>query len=459
MTLPSALRVRLLPRGGLWRHRDFLNLWSAETISQFGTQVSLLAIPTVAILLLRASPFEVALLGTIEFLPFILFTLPAGVWVDRLRRRPVMIVGDLGRAISLLSIPVAYALGVLSIYQLYVVGFVNGILTVFFDVAYQSYLPSLVERDQIVEGNSKLEISRSGAQIGGPALGGTLIQALGAAWAIVVDALSFIASALFVFLIRKQEPSPAGSRAGGASTSAGIRTEVAEGLRYVLRHPYLRPIAACTGSSNFFGNLVFPIYLVYAYRELGLDPGLVGLVFGIGNLGYLAGALLSGRLPRRFGVGRTILASAFLFAPGVLLIPLAPRDNPVPFLIASGALGGFSTVVYNVNQVSLRQAITPERMQGRMNATMRFIVWGTIPIGSIVGGALATAIGLLPTLWIGAVGMFTTVLPVLFSPVRSLQRIPEPDRPDEAFPADSIAKVPEERTTITPGPVPTGDER
>ncbi|MDQ3870846.1 MAG: MFS transporter [Chloroflexota bacterium] len=457
--MPSAIAARLrLPGGGLWRHRDFLNLWSAETISQFGTQVSLLAVPTVAILLLGASAFEVALLGTIEFLPFILFTLPAGVWVDRLRRRPVLIVGDLGRAVSLLSIPVAYALGVLSIYQLYVVGFVNGVLTVFFDVAWQSYLPSLVDRDQIVEGNSKLEITRSGSQIGGPALAGYLIQVVGAAWAIVADALSFLGSALFVLRIRKQEAVPVGNAHRDAQTRPGMRTEVMEGLRYVLRHPYLRPIAACTGSSNLFTNLVFAIYLVYAYRELALDPAVVGLVFAVGNIGYLAGALLSGWLPRRFGVGPTIVGGALLFGPSALLVPLAPRDNPVPFLIASGAVGAFGSVVYNVNQVSLRQAITPGRMQGRMNATMRFIVWGTIPVGSLLGGVLGSAIGLLPTLWIGALGCLVPILPVVFSPVRSLRRIPEPEA-DETLTRDAIPSVPEERTTIASGPVATREGR
>jgi MFS family permease len=437
-----------------------MKLWSAETISQFGTQVTFLAIPLVAISVLQASAFQVALIAVFDFLPFIIFTLPAGAWIDRLRRRPVMIVGDVGRAVMLLSIPVAYELGVLTIYQLYLVGFVNGILTVFFDVAYQAYLPSLVERDQIVEGNAKLEISRSTAYIAGPGVGGVLIQVAGPALAVIADAISFIGSALFLFRIRKSEPAVERPTAAGEK-SPGIRAEVADGLRYVVGNRYLRPIAACTATSNLFGNLAFSIVLLYMARDLGLEPGLIGLIFAIGNIGTLAGAFTASRVPKRIGVGRTIVASALLFGPTMLLIPLAPREFPAPLLIASGLLAGYGNVLYNVNQVSLRQAITPERMQGRMNATMRFIVWGTIPVGAILGGVLATAIGLLPTLWIGALGSFIPGVFVLFSPVRSLKEIPEPEAEHPASVSEGEPTVaPADRTTVLPGPGPTltGDD-
>jgi MFS family permease len=452
--------VRLaLPRfTGLWRHPDFMKLWSAETISQFGTQITFIALPLVAAVILRVSPFEFGLLAVFEFLPFILFTLPAGAWVDRLRRRPVMIVGDIGRAVMLLTIPVAYWLDVLTIYQLYVVGFVNGIFTVFFDVAYQAYLPSLVEREQIVEGNAKLEISRSTAYIAGPGAGGILIQFAGAAVAVVADAISFIGSALFLFAIRKREPAPT-----RAETAEGgrvpLRTEIAEGLRYVLGHRLLRPIAACTGSSNLFGNIGFSIVLLYMARDLALEASAIGLIFAIGNIGALVGAFTSSTVPRLVGVGRSIVGSALLFGPTMLLIPLAPREFPAPLLIVSGLIAGFGNVIYNVTQVSLRQAITPDAMQGRMNATMRFIVWGTIPIGGLLGGVLGSTIGLLPTLWVSAIGSFIPGLFVLFSPVRTLKTVPEPEAAAESV-AD-VAKTPEERATMMPGPgpVPTGDER
>ena len=425
-------------RGGLWRHPDFLKLWSAETISQFGSQVTLLALPLVAILVLGASAFEVALLAAVETLPFLLLTLPAGVWVDRLPRRMILIVGDVGRALALISIPVAHLAGVLTMYQLYLVAFTTGVLTVFFDVAYQAYLPSLVERDQIVEGNSKLQVSASGAQIAGPGIAGFLVGAITAPLAILVDALSFLGSAAFVFLIRRSEP-PIEQREGAGGRLSRMRAEIGEGLRYVFRHPYLRNIAGSTATSNLFGNIFFAIFLVYAIRELQLRPEVIGLVLAVGNIGFLLGAVVANRVAERIGVGPAIVWSAFLFGPALVIVPLAPRELAVPVLIASGALAGLSTVVYNVNQVSLRQAITPERMQGRMNATMRFIVWGVNPIGAAIGGVLAATIQLVPTLWIGAIGSCFAFLWVLFSPVRSLQRIPEPTETAEA-PGDGTAE-------------------
>jgi MFS family permease len=418
--------VRLWPTGGLWRHRDFLKLWSAETISVFGSQISGLALPLVAILTLDVSAFEVALLGVVEFLPFILVSLPAGVWVDRLRRRPILIAGDLGRAALLASIPVAYLAGALTIWQLYVVGFAVGVFTVFFDVAYQSYLPSLVARDQLVEGNSKLEITRSASQIGGPGLSGLLVQALTAPGAVLVDAVSFVGSALFLFRIRTVEEKP--QRAGEGERGPGMKAELAEGLRWVLGNRLLRPIAASTATFNFFGNLMFAVLLVYLVRELGMSAGVIGLVMMLGNLGFLAGALTSSRISAKIGVGPAIVAGASL---GVvqLLVPLAPQDatGAIPFLVIAFLVSGFGVVLYNVNQVSLRQAITPERLQGRMNSVMRFIVWGVIPLGTLAGGAIASTTTLRTSVWVGAVGICLAAVPVLLSPVRSLRTVPDPD--------------------------------
>jgi len=433
----------------LVRHADFLKLWTAETISQFGTQVSLLAIPLVAVTILQATAFEVALLGTIEFLPFILFSLPAGAWVDRLRRRPILIVGDLGRAVMLVSIPVAYALDVLTIWQLYVVGFVAGTLTVFFDVSYQSYLPSLVDRDQLTEGNSKLEITRTIAQTAGPALSGGLIGLLTAPIAILLDSISYVASAFFVSLIRRKEPTPDRHVDEHGQAREGLRKEVAAGLRYVLGNPYLRGIAGATGTSNLFSNIAFATYIVYAVRELGLSAAEIGIVFGIGNLGALFGAFTGNRWSGRFGLGRTIVGSMFLSAPSVLLVALAPKSSPIPFLIASGLLGGFSSVVYNINQVSFRQAITPPTMQGRMNATMRFIVWGTIPIGAILGGIIATSVSLSAALWVGAMGSFLAVIPLLITPVHTLVTMPEPvDDAVDAGPPDLTPDLPADAPSV-----------
>jgi MFS family permease len=394
------------------------------TISQFGTQVSLLAVPLVAVTLLQASPFEVALLGAIEFLPFILFSLPAGAWVDRLRRRPILIAGDLVRAAMLATVPIAYVLGILTMAQLYVVGFVVGTVTVFFDVAYQSYLPSLVDRDQLLDGNGKLEASRTVAQSAGPALGGALIGLVTAPLAILADALSYLLSGLFVVAIRRHEPTPDRHADGHGRRRGSLRQEVADGLRYVLGNRFLRGIAASTATSNFFSNVALGTFIVYAVRELGLTALEIGVIFGLGNVGAVIGALVANRIARRFGVGPTIVGATLLGAPGLLLMALAPPAFPVPFLVAGSFLQGFEVVVYNINQLSFRQAITPTSMQGRMNATMRFIVWGTIPLGTILGGVIATVVGLQPAILVGALGAFLAVIPLIVTPVRTIRDMP-----------------------------------
>jgi MFS family permease len=438
----------LWPKGGLWQHPDFLKLWSAETISQVGSQVTGLALPLVAIITLDVSAFEVALLGVVEFAPFILISLPAGVWVDRLPRRPILIVGDLGRAAVLATIPIAYAADALTIWQLYVVGFVFGVLTVFFDVAYMSYLPSLVRRDQLIDGNSKLEISRSGAQLAGPALAGVLIQVLKAPVAILLDAISFVASGLLVLAIRKQEVVP--ERRDARSPMAGMRTELSEGLRYVLGHRYLRWIAASTATFNFFGNVIWTMFLVYAVRELGLSAGTIGVVFAIGNAGALVAAFATNRVAGKLGVGPAIVVGAATGS-AVLLVPLAPESGPIPYLVAAQLIMSFGVVLYNVTQGSFRQAITPERLQGRMNSVMRFMVWGVMPLGMLLGGAIASAFGLHAAMWVGAIGMSLAFLPVLLSPVRTLREMPEQV-------ADPLAEAEGEGGRVMPGQMPAVED-
>jgi MFS family permease len=421
----------LWPQGGLWRHGDFLRLWTGETISQFGSQISQLAIPFAAILVLDASAFEVAALGTVEFLPFIIFTLPAGVWVDRMRRRRILIAGDLGRAVLLGSIPVAYAFDALTLWQLYVVGFLVGICTVFFDVAYQSYLPSLVERSQIIDGNSKMEITRSGAQISGPGLAGLLVQIFTAPYAVLIDAVSFVASGFFIFRIRKPEEPPRAAVPDGEKPS--MWTELKEGLRFVLANPNLRAQAGCTATSNFFGSLAFSIILVYAVRELDLSAGVIGLVLSIGAVGGLVGALVATRLSSRFGIGPVTIVTAALFGPTMLIYAVAPVGNAaVPLLVVAQLVFGVTVVVYNIVQVSYRQAICPPRLQGRMNSVMRFMVWGTIPLGTMAGGTLASWIGLRETIAVGAIGGSLAVLWIIFSPQRHLREMPEPVEDDAA---------------------------
>jgi MFS family permease len=414
--------VSLWPHGGLWRHADFVRLWAAATVSQLGSQITLLALPLAAVLVLDASAFQVALLTTFDFLPFLLFGLPAGVWVDRLARRPVMIATDVGRAVALLTIPLAYALDVLTLGQLYAVGFLVGVLTVFFELAHTSYLPSLVEREQLIDGNSKLEISRSGAYIAGPGLGGVLVGFLTAPGAIVADAVSFIASALLVLRIRAQEQWGA-----SAAVRTGLRHELGEGLRYVARNRYLWPIASCTALLNLFWNAAFAVYFVFLARELDLSATVIGLVLTLGNIGWLVGALVAGRVTERLGVGRTLAGSAFLFGPSGVLIALAPESQPLPFLIAAQALGSFAGVLYNITSMTLRQSVTPERLQGRTVGAIRTVVWGVTPLGALLGGGLASVVGLRATFWIAAAGSATAALPIVLSSARSLRRMPEPE--------------------------------
>ena len=411
------------PQGGLWRHPDFLKLWSAETISQFGTQVGQLALPLVAVITLESSPFEVAALGTLQFLPFLLFAIPAGVWVDRLPRRPILIAGDLGRFVLLATVPVAYVADALTIWQLYAVGFGYGICTVFFDVGYQSYLPSLVTRDQLVDGNSKLEISRSAAQLGGPGLGGLTVQILTAPYAVLADAISFLASGIFLLGIRKAEPIP--EREEGAPRPSMLR-EAREGLGYVLGHRYLRAIAGTTGISNFATSFAFAVFLVYAVRDARAVRG--------GDRDPVLGRehRLDGRRGLREAHADQLASARRSSSPRPSSGPRccsSRRRRPRSRIRSSSSgmiLFGFAGVTYNITQLSYRQAVTPERMLGRMNSVMRFIVWGVMPIGTLLGGALATWIGLREAMWIGAAIGSLACLPVLFSPVRGLREMPAP---------------------------------
>jgi len=413
--------VRRLLRGRLWRHADFLKLWTGQSVSLLGTQVSILAIPTVAILRLHASAFQVGLLAALEFIAFPVLGLFAGVWVDRLPRRPILVVCDVGRAVAFASIPAGFVFGFLGMAQLYAVALTSSVLSVFFEVAYQSYLPALVERADLVEGNSKLEVTRSLAQVSGPAVAGFLIQAVGGALAVLADAASYIVSVVSLLLIRKQEAAPAATEGRHR-----FRGELAEGLKLVLGNPVLRRIAGCTATSNLGWNAAFAVVLIFMYRQLHLSPGLVGVVFAAGSIGGVAGAIGAQPLASRLGLGATLTLSSTTGGLPVLLIPLAGPLPPVPLLTALIFVQSASIPVYNINQVSLRQAITPDRLQGRMNATMRTIVWGTIPVGAAVGGWLGTAIGIVPTLLAGGVVGSLAALWIATGPVARLRVQPEP---------------------------------
>jgi MFS family permease len=321
---------------------------------------------------------------------------------------------------------------------------------VFFDVAYQSYLPSLVERTQLVEGNSKLEVSRSAAQLSGPALAGVLVEVLKAPFAILFDAISFLVSGLFVLLIGKREENVP-TRAERKETKSTMRSELREGLAWVLGNPYLRTISASTATFNFFGPMMFAILAIYLIRGLEMSPATIGVIFAAGQGGYLLGALFAGRISRWIGVGPAILVGA-LCEISQLLVPLAPQDanRAIPFLVASGLIVSFGIVLYNVTQLSMRQAITPERLQGRMNSTIRFIVWGVMPLGQLTGGTLATVFDLRTAIWVGAIGCSVAWLPLVIGPVKSLREIPHVEQEPAAAETEGEA--------LMPGPFPRTEE-
>jgi MFS family permease len=404
--------------GGLWRHGDFLKLWSAQTVSQFGSQISGLALPLVAVLVLHASAFAVAALSVVDFLPFLLFTLPAGVWIDRLPRLPVMVAADVGRAMALASIPFEAAVGHLTLLQLFVVGFMAGSLTVFFEVSYQAFLPSLVGRSRLIEGNSRLEVTRSAALIGGPGVGGLLVRALTAPYAVLADAASFVWSALFLLTIRGKELEPDRAVAAGS-----VWRELIDGARYALGHRYWRAICLSSATFNFFNYVAFAILVVYMVRRLEMSALAIGATLSLANGGALAAALLAQRIGRRVGIGRAILLATFFGFP-LVLVPLAPVSHPVPFIVVAFTLEGFGVVLFIVSATSLIQALTPDRLLGRANATRRFIVWGTIPLAGLVSGGLASAIGLRPTMFIGTLGCTLSIVPILLSPVRHIRELP-----------------------------------
>jgi MFS family permease len=411
------------PQGGLWSHPDFVKLWTGQSISEVGSQVSQLALPWLAAVGLHASPFQFSLLGVLGFMPFILFALPAGVWVDRLRRRYILIAGDAARAVLLIIIPILWATHELRIWHLLVLQFVIGVFTVFFDVAYQSYLPALVEREHLIDGNSKIQLTASIAQVGGPNLSGVLIAAITAPYAIVVDAASFVVSSVFMISMRHREEPP---KYDVSNPRPKMWPQVKEGLDWVVKHPWLRAIAACTATSNFFSSTAFAIVLLYMVRVLHLSAYEVAAVFAVTSVGSIVASLCTGRLNRWLGVGPTIVWSIFVSSVAAIGYPLAPKSFPLPLLMIAGVGFGFGAVAYNITQVSLRQAITPERLQGRMNAAMRWIVWGTIPLGTLFGGGLATWFSLRTAIWVGSVGQMAAFLPVTMGSLKRVREMPEP---------------------------------
>lgn len=404
----------------LWRHGNFMRLWAGQSVSLFGDQFTAIALPYIAVKSLGAGPLEMGILAAAATLPFLLIAIFVGVWVDRHRRLPVLIAGDLGRGLIVLAIALLAFGGLLHLVYLYVLGFATGVLTVFFDVAYQAYLPSLVQRSQLVEGNSKLETTNSLAQTGGPFVAGVMVQTLGAAWAMVFDASTYFFSVAMMSTIRHREAPPR------ADERRSFWKEAREGFAVVLGDRRLWAIAGCTSTFNLFGSAIAALSVLFALRDLGMSGFELGIVFLGGGIGGIVGALTSARIAARIGVGPSIVVSTIFGAGAMYGYLLATPANGVFVLVGVFAATGFTVLLYNINQVSLRQGLVPVRLQGRLNATMRFLVWGTLPLGGLLGGVLGTIVGVRAAIAVAVVGLSFAFLWVLASPVRSIRNMPEP---------------------------------
>ncbi len=405
-------------RSSLWRRPDFLRLWAGETVSIFGTLIGQLALQFTAILWLDANAFEVAVLAACGLVPGFAAGLFAGVWVDRLARRPIMIAADIGRALLLATIPLAAVFDVLTIGQLWAVAFAAAGLTVFFDVAYEAYLPTLVEPHELVEGNSKLQASASVAEFGSFGLSGWLVQLLRGPGAVLIDSLSFVVSAFAVWRIRTPEPRPSAS-----GEREHLFREAIEGVRVVVRTPVIRSLAVASVISMMGARILSVVYLLYLSRELGFSPGVLGMIFGIGGLTSLAGAAVAGRSPR---LGTGLVLAAFMRATGVLFMPLAGSASLLgaSSLVANQLVTDPAWTYYDINAMSLRQAITPNRLLGRVNATVRFGEFGAQIVGVALGGVLGQWLGLRETLFFAVGIQYVSAATLLIGPIPRLRAMP-----------------------------------
>ena len=417
LTAAPRRRFRLPPALGL---RDFRRFWAGETISLFGDQISLIALPLVGVLVLNASAAQMGLLGAAELVPNLLFSLHAGALVDRRgRRRQTMIFTAIGRAALLATIPVAYWLGVLTLTQLYVVGFLVGTMSVLFYVSYMTLFVSLVPRERYLEANSLLNGSRALSFVAGPSIGGLLVQAFSAPAALIVDSCSFLVSAFTMSSIQPDEP-PA---------EAAERGHVKAGMSYLWHSPMLRPALLATATINFFNFVFWALFFLYAIRSLGVSAGALGLVIGAASFGGVLGSVLTGRISRRLGVGPAFVLGCVLFPLPLVLVPLAggAEWKILAYLFTAEFLSGFGVMILDITFGSIKAALVPDRLRARVAGAYQVVNYGVRPLGALAGGALGTWIGLQPTLWIGALGAIAGVLWLIPSPFLKLRELPEAD--------------------------------
>ena len=418
MTQPSRLVPALLAE-----NRPFRLFWAGQIISLFGDQITLLALPLLAVLLLHAGPREMGYLTAAGLAPTLFFSLHAGAWVDRRgRRRHVMMAADAGRAVLLLTIPAADAAGRLTMIHLYVVAFCVGVLSVLFMVSYGSLFVSLVPRDRYVEGNAILHGSRALSFMGGPGLGGLLVQVFSAPLALVADALSFFASAFFLGRISPTEP----------PTAENERGQVVAGARFILRSPIIGAALASGATVNFFNYMFSALFVLYATRALYVQPAMLGAVLGAGAVGAVFGSTITGWLGKRLGIGPTYILGCVLFPAPLILVPAAagPASVILAFLFAARFGSGLGVMVLDISIGSIFAALIPHELRSRVSGAFTVVNYGVRPVGSLAGGLLGSAIGLRPTLWIATVGAVAGFLWLLPSPMPRLRTLEPPTGAD-----------------------------
>jgi MFS family permease len=399
-------------------HANFRNLWIGDGVSKLGSQVVVFVMPVLAATTMGASTWEVGLLTTFAGLPFLLIGLPVGAWSDRIRRRPLLVAADIGRAATLAWVPVGYVLGVLTVVQLYVVQLMVGVGTVFFDVSQGAYLPDLVGRSRLVEANGRLEANRTVAFTAGPTVGGQLIQWLGAPLALVTTVLSYLSSAAWLASIRTQE------RRLPASDQRNLSREMADGIRFVIRQPFIRATTLHATTAVLCLSTRYSVEVLFLLRTVGLTPRTIGLLMSLTGLGAVGGAVLASRIGQAVGRTRTVLLSGLGMGLFALLIPLTSDGIGLLAYVVGAGMVSFWITANNVIAVSLRQTLCPDDLLGRMNASTRLLAWATLPLGGIVGGALGTSLGLRPTIWLTSAGLLLSVLWLVFSPTCRARDLP-----------------------------------
>jgi len=404
----------------LLRETQFRRFWTGQTVSVVGDQVYALAMPLVAVLVLHADPAQMGLLTAAALLPHLLFSLPAGVWLDRVRsRRRVMIVADLARAGVVFSVPLAHVLGLLTLEHLFVAGFLVGTLTVLFDLSWSVVFVAIAPRERYVEGSALLNGSRSLSYVAGPTIGGGLVQAVGAPLALVADALSFVASALFLGRVRAEEAPIAGE-------AGSLRDRVSAGLSFIFRDSIMLPTLLAAATINFFNFGFSALFVLYVTRELGVSPGVLGVVLGVGAVGGLLGATVASRVGRKIGVGPAYALGCVLFPAPLILVPLVsgPSEAVLVALFLAEFGAGLGVMILDINVGSVMLARTPDRIRSRAMGAFRFVNYGIRPIGATVGGLLGSAIGVRETLFIVTIAPLLGVLWLVRSPVIRLHDLP-----------------------------------